>query len=238
MGKLCGMNTTAKVYRIRRTEEPPAFTGNWCGGVWAAAESAPVDHFHPSSSDHRPKAAVKILYDAGHLYVFFRVNDRYVRAVAEGFQGPVWADSCAEAFLRPREHGGYFNFEMNCGGTLLLYYIEDPRRTEEGFVKFTPVAAEQIAGMRIYHSLPTRVDPEIAEPVEWRLEYSIPLSIFEAYLGEAVDPADHPADRRWRGNFYKCGDRTSHPHWASWSPIGEELNFHCPEHFGILEFAE
>jgi hypothetical protein len=232
------MNTGDMVYRIRRIEEPPSFTGNWSGGAWAAAEPVPIDHFHPSSSDHRPKTEVKILYDPTHLYVFFRVFDRYVRAVAEGFQGPVWADSCVEAFLSPRENGGYFNFEMNCGGILLLYYIEDPRRTEEGFAKFTPVAAEKVAGMRIYHSLPSRVDPEIEEPVEWRLEYSIPLAVFEAYLGEAVDPSGHPADRRWRGNFYKCGDRTSHPHWASWSPIGVELNFHCPEHFGTLEFEE
>jgi len=228
------MNTGGMVYGIRRTGEPPSFTGNWSGGVWAAAEPVPVSHFHPSSSNHRPQTEVKVLYDAGHLYVFFRVKDRYVRAVAERFQGPVWTDSCAEAFLSPREDGGYFNFEMNCGGTLLLSYIEDPRRTEEGFAKFTPVAAERVAGMRIYHSLPTRVDPEIEEPVEWSLEYSIPLTIFEAYLGDAV----HPAGGRWRGNFYKCGDQTSHPHWASWSPIGEELNFHCPEHFGILEFED
>ncbi len=228
------MNAGNMVYRVRRTEESPSFTGNWAEGVWAAAEPLRVDRFHPAGSDHRPKTEAKILYDTGHLYVFFRVNDRYVRAVAERFQGPVWADSCAEAFFSPREDGGYFNFEMNCGGTLLLYYIEDPRRTEEGFARFTPVAAEQVAGMRIYHSLPARVDPEIQGPVEWCLEYSIPLSIFEAYLGNAVDPAGG----RWRGNFYKCGDETSHPHWASWSPIGEELNFHCPEHFGILEFEE
>jgi len=238
MGKPIVMNTGGMVYRIRRAGQQPSFTGNWSGGAWAAAEPVFVDHFHPSSSDHRPKTEVKILYNSAYLYVFFRVHDRYVRAVAEGFQGPVWADSCAEAFLRPRENGGYFNFEMNCGGTLLLYYIEDPRRTEEGFAKFTPVAAEKVAGMRIYHSLPSRVDPEIEEPVEWRLEYSIPLAVFEAYLGEAVDPSGHPAGGRWRGNFYKCGDQTSHPHWASWSPIGEELNFHCPEHFGTLEFEE
>jgi hypothetical protein len=238
MGKPTIMNTGGMVYRIRRTAEPPSFTGCWSGGVWAKAEPIPVNHFHPSSSDHRPETEVKILYDSAHLYVFFRVSDRYVRAVAEGFQGPVWADSCAEAFLRPRESGGYFNFEMNCGGTLLLYYIEDPRRSEEGFVKFTPVAAERVTGMRIFHSLPSRVDPEIEEPVEWRLEYSIPLSIFEAYLGETVNPSDHPSDRHWRGNFYKCGDQTSHPHWASWAPIGEELNFHCPERFGNLEFGD
>ena len=38
----------------------------------------------------------------------------------------------------------------------------------------------------------------------------------------------------WRGNFYKCADRSSHPHWASWSPLGEPLNFHTPQFFGPL----
>jgi hypothetical protein len=226
------MNSTEWIYHVGRTEEPPAFSGNWSGGAWAGVSPLQVDYFHPAGSEHRPRTEAKVLYDDRHLYVLFRVQDRYVRAVAEGFQGPVWADSCAEAFLRPREDRGYFNFEMNCGGTLLLYYIEDPRRTEQGFASYTPVAADRAAEMRIYHSLPSRVDPEIGEPVEWHLEYSIPLSLFEAYVGEELNPAGE----RWRGNFYKCGDETSHPHWASWAPIGEELNFHCPEYFGVLQF--
>jgi hypothetical protein len=40
----------------------------------------------------------------------------------------------------------------------------------------------------------------------------------------------------WRANFYKCGDDTSHPHWAAWSPV-DELNFHLPRCFGRLGFA-
>ena len=42
--------------------------------------------------------------------------------------------------------------------------------------------------------------------------------------------------RRWRGNAFKCADETSHPHWASWAPIGEALNFHAPGWFGDLDF--
>jgi hypothetical protein len=234
------VSNSEPVYRIRRTGAPPGFDGNWSGGIWAGVPCLKVEHFHPAGSDHRPETEAKLLYDAAHLYVFFRVRDRYVRAVAEGFQSAVWADSCAEAFFRPREDRGYFNFEMNCGGTLLLYYIEDPRRTDGGFARFTPVAAELAAGMRIYHSLPAKVDPEIPGPVEWLLEYSIPFSLFESYLGEAVSPEANCEGRRhtWRGNFYKCADDSSHPHWAAWSPIGEELNFHCPERFGTLEFAD
>jgi len=220
-------------YRIRRSGRPPAFSGDWSEGVWAAAEALRVDHFHAASSEHRPEVQAKLLYDDACLYVIFRVRDRYVRAVIEEYQGPVCTDSCVEAFLQPGGRGGYFNFELNCCGTLLLYYIEDPRRTEEGFVRSTSVAPEHAADIRIYHSMPDRVDPEIAEAVQWRVEYGIPFDLFEAYIGNRLD---FRKTATWRGNFYKCGDKTSHPHWASWSPIGEELNFHCPQYFGVLEF--
>jgi len=53
---------------------------------------------------------------------------------------------------------------MNCGGTLLLYYIEDPTRTPDGFVKYTKVEERHLAEMKVYHSLPKTVDPEITSP--------------------------------------------------------------------------
>jgi len=220
-------------YRINRTSAAPPLDGKWEAKPWAAAATAEVAWFHPSGSEHRPRTQVRVLYDEGALYVFFRVEDRWVRAVASGFQGPVYEDSCVEFFVRPREQGGYFNFEINCGGTLLLYHIEDPRRTPAGFARFTPVAAEHVAGMKVHHSLPRSVDPEIPEPVVWTVAYSLPLDLLEAYTG-ALPPLP---GSRWRGNFYKCGDKTSHPHWGAWSPVGEELNFHQPERFGTLEFA-
>ena len=36
-------------------------------------------------------------------------------------------------------------------------------------------------------------------------------------------------------NFYKCGDKTVHPHYACWNPVGgEKPNFHQPQSFGKL----
>lgn len=225
-------NASEKHILIRRAAEPPDLTGSWSAGAWAGAETLRVDYFHPASTDHRPETEVKTLYGARHLYVFFHVRDRYVRAVTGHYGGPVCKDSCVEVFLQPRPGKGYFNFEFNCGGALLLYYIQDHRIVDGRFTRRTIVAEQDVRELRIYHSLPPIVEPEIQEPVEWMLEAAIPLSIFETYLGERIDPAGE----RWRGNFFKCGDRTSHPHWASWSPIGEELNFHRPEFFGVLEF--
>ena len=78
-------------------------------------------------------------------------------------------------------------------------------------------------------TLPPVVDPEIE--ADWQLAFFIPTALLEAYVG----PIGPLAGQEWRANLYKCGDRTSHPHWASWSPV-DALNFHLPHCFGTLRF--
>lgn len=219
-------------YTVRRARRTPELRGYWSGGSWADVEPLDIAHFHPKSSEHRPRTQARLQFDERCLYVIFRVQDRYVRAVSRRFQDPVWADSCVELFVRPRADRGYFNFEMSCGGVLLLYYIEDPTRTAAGFAKYTEVARKHVRGWKVYHCLPRRVEPEMPGPVDWVVEYRVPLGLFAPYLGGPA-PA---AGASWRGNLFKCADGSSHPHWASWAPIGEELNFHQPERFGVLEF--
>jgi hypothetical protein len=148
---------------------------------------------------------------------------------------PVCRDSCVEFFVQPRADKGYFNIEFNCGGTLLLYYIEDPTRTPGGqgeFAKMTPVARELAETIEVAHSLPNVVEPEIAEPTTWLLQYAAPLSLFEAYVGPLGSVSGH----KWQGNFYKCADKSSHPHWASWAPL-DAVNFHLPRCFAPIYFA-
>jgi hypothetical protein len=219
-------------YTICRVRRAPELRGLWTGASWAQVQALEVAHFHPKSSEHRPRAQAKLQFDERHLYVQFRVEDRYVRAVSRRFQDSVWADSCVEFFARPREDRGYFNFEMSCGGVLLLYYIEDPTRTADGFVKYVKVEKRHLRGLKVYHSLPRRVEPELPGPLEWSVEYRVPFGLFAVYLG-SPPPTSGAA---WRGNLFKCADASSHPHWASWAPIGEELNFHQPERFGVLSF--
>jgi hypothetical protein len=192
-----------------------------------------MEHFHAASSAHRPVVIAKLMYDPANLYLRFRVDDRYVVAKHTEFQSPVWQDSCVEFFVQPRGSGGYFNFEINCGGALLSYYIEDPTRTADGFAKYTKLSAEQGRRVRISHSLPATVAPERQEPIQWHIACAIPLEVLEAYTG----PLGLLAGQTWRGNFFKCADDSSHPHWASWAPISEELNFHQPQYFGLLRFA-
>ena len=205
----------------------------WESPLWQQAEEARIDQFHAASSSHRPDARARLLYDAANLYLRFRVEDRYVVAKHTQFQDPVWRDSCVEFFVQPRPSSGYFNFEINCGGTLLSRYIEDPTRTPDGFAKSTRLSSEHGERIRIAHSMPSIVVPEQPGPVVWHIGCQIPLAVLEAYAG----PFGPLAGQAWRGNFYKCADDSSHPHWASWAPIGEALNFHQPACFAPLRFT-
>jgi len=91
----------------------------------------------------------------------------------------------------PDQGKGYFNFEINCCGTMLLYYIEDPKRTEDGFEKYELVKQELVKRMTIFHSISGKVEVEIETPVEWYIEYNIPFSLFEAYLVRRCDHYAH-----------------------------------------------
>ena len=222
-------------YLIRRATAKPRLIGDFDAPEWSHAGVADIASFHPQSSEHRPRTEAKILHDDDGLCVIFRVRDRYVVCTRTENQSLTSKDSCVEVYLEPFPGPkGYFNFEMNSGGAILLFYILDATRCNPGIFRHKHIVPQSLIDtMRIHHSLPKTLDKEIAEPVEWTVEYFIPYSLMEHYVGKLPPAGERVA---WRGNFHKCADESSHPHWASWSPIGEALNFHVPSTFGTFRF--
>jgi hypothetical protein len=220
-------------YRVRRAPPAPAPSCDWDGDAWARADTLEVACFRPEGSNHRPRTRARLLWSPGGLSGIFRVEDRWVRCVHAGPGAPVYRDSCVELFLEPRPGAGHLHFEWNAGGSLLAGHVRDPVRVPGGFRDFDVLGAGETAPVLCRHSLPERVDPEVEEPVVWLLAFFLPFAVLERRLG----PLGPIAGQRWRGNFYKCGDDTSHPHWASWSPL-DERNFHLPRCFGTLWFEE
>lgn len=218
-------------YTIRKADHPPDLSSESTCAPWRVADTAALSFCRPEGSDHHPDITVRLLYDRTALYGQFRVRDRYVRCVHTAYQDMVCEDSCVEFFVQPRGEGPYCNFEFSCGGTLLASCITDPARVPNGFADFVRLDRTAADAIRIFHSMPPVVDPEISDPVEWTIAFAIPFGVLERHMG----PLGDPAGQTWRGNFYKCGDKTSHPHWLSWSPV-DELNFHLPRCFGTLVF--
>lgn len=217
-------------YEVHRLAERMSIDGEWDKPQWRNIEPLNIGNYMGEEPEFRPSTQAKLLYDDRHIYVIFRVEDQYVRAVAQEVHGRVWEDSCVEFFFTPGRDPsqGYFNLEVNCGGTPLFHYQKIPRQDSR------KVAIEDMQKIEIAHSLPSVVEPEITEPVTWVIEYRLPLEILEAY-GQVTRPQPGTI---WRANFYKCADKSSHPHWLTWSVVDHPVpDFHLPQFFGVLEFG-
>jgi len=218
-----------KKYQVLKTVKPAKLDGNWAGGVWADVKAINVNNYMGKEPEHKPKTQAKVLYDDKFIYVIFRVEDNFVRAVAQNYHDNVCRDSCIEFFFTPGTNIslGYFNIEINCGGTMLLHYQPAPN------TNITPISDSDCDKVEIFHTEPKIVEPEKQKPTTWVIEYRLPIDILEKYCS-VTRPAPGVI---WRANFYKCADKTSHPHWLTWSVVDyPEPNFHLPQFFGTLEF--
>ncbi len=216
-------------YCIHQVNSAPPLTCDWYDPAWQGAETAELTHVRPESSDHRPKVAVRLLHDDRYIYGLFQVHDQFIRAVYIGYQAPVSRDSCVEFFFQPDVGPGYFNLEMSAGGSYLFHYVSRYRHRGKVKVDRSVVAEAYGRMLTVKTTLPERIEPEIEEPLTWYAQFVIPVAVLEAYCGKI----DSLGKRTWRGNFYKCGSGTSHPHWIAWVPLTKR-NFHLPECFGTL----
>ena len=217
------------LYNVEKIDTAFNYNGDWNSGQWDQTDILKLTNYMGDKPDHFPNVQVKTLYDNENLYVSFQVKDQYVRSIASAHQGHICLDSCVEFFFTPGEDIslGFFNIEVNCGGYMLLHH-QKPGGKERQII-----GLNDIDTMVIRHSMPQIVEPEITKPVIWTLKYKVPFAMLEKYA-----PLEKPEPGvKWKANFYKCADKTSHPHWLTWSVVEYAVpNFHLPEFFGTLQF--
>lgn len=170
-----------------------------------------------------PKASGLIAHSGTAVYIDFFVDGNYLRAMTVGDGGPVHQDSCVEFFVEPTGELPYFNFEFNCIGTLHAACRSQRRRA-------TPLSAGELASVGRFSTCGDKPFGEIEGRCQWHLTVAIPLAVLGLeYEGEPI---------AMRGNFYKCGDLTSEPHYLSWAPVAAESpDFHRPDSFAPIILA-
>jgi hypothetical protein len=224
---MAASDSVHEVPKVRGAVPPGAL---WDDPAWRAVPAITLTHHMGAAPAYWPRTQAKLQYEAELLHVLFRVEDRYVRAVATAYQGEVWKDSCVEFFFTPGTDvsEGYFNIETNCGGTILFTHRQD-RSTD-----VVPVSAADARTLAVFHTMPATVDPEITEHVTWQVGYRVPWQTLARYA-----PAAAPVPgAQWRANLYKIAETTSNPHSITWAPIDwPHPDFHRKEFFGVLEFG-
>lgn len=217
-------------YRVARQKDRFKVDAEWNKKPWNEIAPALIGRHMGTKPAHIPRTEVKLAYDNEAVYAIFRVEDRNIRAAAKKHQDCVCTDSCVEFFFAPDTDvsAGYFNLEMNCGGTMLFHFQLVPRQNQ------VPLSAKDLALIETAHSMPKIVDPEIPGPEVWTVEYRMPFAILEKYR-----PVRKPAPGVvWMANFFKCADLTSQPHWLTWARVDRpKPDFHVPACFDRLEFA-
>ena len=111
---------------------------------------------------------------------------------------------------------------MNCIGTLLA--AKRKSRTE-----CSHFDASVLDNVIRYSSLKRKEYDESGRMFSWEVSMGIPFSMI------GLDGNALPG--KIRANFFKCADKSAHPHFLSWNPIDvPSPDFHRPDFFGKLEF--
>ena len=179
----------------------------------------------PEAFPYAPLCSGRVARTRDALLLDFRVSGLDLRARNQADNLRQWEDSCVEVFIEDPAGSVYYNFEINPLGKVLAASGPSregrkPRPQEEmqeilRFVRLDGVHPEELA------------TKDLAGVQSWRVGVAIPFRL----VGVAPDRLP----KLLRANFYKCGDKTAHPHFVSWNPIGTaQPDFHRPEFFGEL----
>jgi len=174
----------------------------------------------PETFPYAPLCSARLARTQDALVVDFRVSGLDLRVQNTEDNGRQWEDSCVEVFIQDPGQKTYYNFEINALGKVLACCGED---------RYNRVArpAEEMAEILRFGQLENNGPLEESGVRTWRVGVLIPFHLI------GIDPENLP--QSIRANFYKCGDKTAHPHYLSWSPIDTpKPDFHRPEFFGEL----
>lgn len=178
----------------------------------------------PETANYKPSATVRLAYSPKALYLLFVARTDCMKAAYTIDQSPVCKDDCVEFFMQLPGCVEYWNFEFNCIGTLNASHRE--RRD-------TPsrLSKEELNQIERWASAgKSPIDMQHTEQ-EWSLGIRIPLTL--------IGISDCELPEYILGNFYKCGDETSHPHYLSWKPVNTTRpNFHHIADFSPIFFEK
>ena len=161
----------------------------------------------------------------------FRVSGLDLRVANLSDNGRQWEDSCVEVFIQDPDGSKYYNFEINaigkvlaCSGATREGRVARPAEEMEKILRFAQNDKDNCHPERL------KAPKDLTGLQSWRVGIIIPFELI------GIDPDNMPASIR--ANFYKCGDKTAHPHFVSWSPINlPSPDFHRPDFFGELKLV-
>jgi hypothetical protein len=206
------MKTTKSTYT-------PDLSGKSLAQIDAALAAMPatgsIDQINwPDQYPVVPQTTFTLAHTDEILYVRYEVKGEVPLSTKTNDLELVNEDACVEIFIGDADNTHYWNFEFNPAG------VCNASHRKERKVDVVRLNPEQLTSIKRYG--------QQLCAAHWTLLVGIPLSLIELDLAR---------EHARRANLYKCGDKTSMKHYASWNAITAPAPaFHLPEYFGEIQF--
>ena len=189
---------------------------------WDKAQTGLVDkETWTEGLSKSPQTTFKLLRGPLGISVLMHTNETHLRSKHNKQNEAICQDSCMEFFFKPTPWDArYLNFEVNPGGFMHLGI---------GHGRFDRILIEEDRSTFSIMS--------IAKEGDWTLKFYIPDNFIRKYYPDVEKNPNGNFCSVAKGNFYKCGVYTDHPHYASWSAVEtKKADFHLPDFFGKIVF--
>jgi hypothetical protein len=184
-----------------------------------------IDKINWEKFYYKPEVELAIAYSQQEIFLKYFITENYFKAEKTETNQMVCEDSCVEFFVSPEDDGIYYNLEFNGIGTCLL-------GAGTGRKNRTGATHEIISKIRRLTSAGKKPFREKKGTVKWTITVAIPFGVFFLHKVKELK------GKKFRANFYKCGDMLSVPHYLTWNAVGtEKPDFHQPDYFGLLRFV-
>ena len=206
---------TAVAVRLSQVPDAHGFPP---ASAWATADAIRfAADWTGKNPDSQRETEVRVLWSPELLYLQFNARYRVITVFQDsersGRRDQMWDRDVAEAFLQPSDSPPqcYKEFEVSPNG---LWIDLDIAPGEKRDLK---------SGLRRRAS----VDQQRKT---WQAELAIPM--------KSMAPDFHPS-QEWRANFYRVEGPAEPRFYSAWRPtMTPQPNFHVPQAFGRLIFAE
>ena len=172
---------------------------------------------------YRPDVSFAIAHTDNGILLKYFVKEKAIRVMYHEDNSPVHEDSCVEFFIAFDDDEEYYNLEFNCAGTCLLGFGKSATQR-------SLIGVDVIQKIKRFSAIKNDLNGS-SDAFSWELAVMIPAEVFVYHQIASLK------GKRYRVNFYKCGDKLPEPHFLSWQDMKTAApDFHMTEFFGEAYF--
>lgn len=168
---------------------------------------------------YRPKTSFQLAFASDRLEIIIKTDETDIRCECKNTNDPCWEDSCMEFFFAPfGKENGYINVECNSNS---VYLSEFGKNKAD----------------RVFLNTITKFEPNVQSEVSkdgWKVKIVVDYCLIEDVFKKEFNPLTDD----FYFNVYKCGDKTTHPHYGSYKKMTTlPPGFHNPTLFAKADIA-